>query len=98
MSFLEKIKHNLANLDINAAIATIVTTFGSMSTTEIIQLIYTTLSIVSAIWTLRVSSYKNKLDNDYRKVEIGIKQAELDLKKIEITKLQDGEKCNTTSK
>ena len=79
----EKIKQKIANFDLNAAVASVVSTLGSMGTEGYVTIGYFLIACVTALFTLKQSNLKSKRDDEMRLQEIDMKKAEVEAKRLE---------------
>lgn len=79
----EKIKQKIANFDLNAAVASVVSGAASIGTEGYIAIGYLIISFVATIFTLKQSNTKARRDDEMRQQEVALKAAEVEAKKIE---------------
>ena len=79
----EKIKQKIANFDLNSAVASVVSTLGSMGTDGYVTIGYFLVACVTALFTLKQSNLKSRRDDEMRLQEIDMKRAEVEAKRIE---------------
>ena len=72
----DKIKDKLQNMDLNAISTSVIASFGAASTEDLLQAIFTTLAIVSSIWTLVLSKRKDSISNEKDLIEIEIRKTD----------------------
>lgn len=96
MNMLDKFKDKLQNLDINTISTSIVSTFGAASTEDLLQAIFTTIMILSSLWSLMLSKKKESIDtargmiqNDKELVELEFRKAELKRYELETNKMNE---------
>lgn len=80
---LDKIKQKIANFDLNTAVASVVSTLGSMGTEGYVNFGYFLIAFATAIFTFRQSHLKSKRDDEMRMQEIALKAEEVAAKKLE---------------
>lgn len=79
----EKIKQKIANFDLNAAVASVVSTLGSMGTDGHVTIGYFFIACVTALFTLKQSNLKAKRDDEMKLQEIEMKRADVEAKRLE---------------
>lgn len=80
---IEKIRQKIANFDLNAAVASVVSTVGSMGTDGLVTIGYFVIAFVTAGFTLKQSNVKAKRDDEMRQQEIELKRTEVRAKQLE---------------
>lgn len=94
----EKLKQKIANFDLNAAVASVVSGAASMGTEGYIAIGYFLVSVVATLFTLKQSNKKAQRDDEMRLQEIRLKEAEVESKiienKLKAKTLNDGTQGN----
>lgn len=96
----DKFKDKLQNFDLNTLSTSIIATFGAATTQDLIQASFTTLTVISAIWSLVLSKHKDSIENEKnvtemqsRKeaaaIEIEFRKAELERYRKETERLNE---------
>ena len=89
MNMLDKFKDRLQNLDFNTISTSVVSTFGAASTEDLLQAIFTTMAIISSIWSLVLSKRKDTISNEKDAIEIEFRKAELKRYELETNKMNE---------
>ena len=79
-----KLKEKLSNMDANSALATLISTVGAMSTTDMIQIVYVCAAVSAQIFSMRLSYKKDLIIRDGMKEDLLLKQLDVKFKEEEL--------------
>ena len=92
MGPVERIKHAIFNLDLNQLLSSTLTAVLAVSTEDMLQVLFTTITVMTSILAAYNTHKRNKVERALKNVELQDKQLELDYKRSKYLKeMAEGE-------